>query len=290
VHEDTKARILKAAKELDYYPNANARNLKTKKTGNVGVFIYGFGGPIFSDVLEGIRHELQKQAYNIIVTSGKASNVLLKERQVDAAIVFDSKLDDDILVQYAKIAPLIVLDRTLIAENIYHSMINNEDLVGLFIKKMIEKGYKKFSYLSGPSDAYNNQERLIGFNKALKKHDLEMNRLFEADFTIAGGHKIATSMTVENEQEFIFCANDESAIGLIQGLNERNIKVPDQIAVSGFDGIYLGQFIKPKLSTISIDHYGWGKEIAKFVVAKLKNQPQEPLESPKATMILRESC
>lgn len=290
VHEDTRARILKAAEELDYYPNANARNLKTKKTGNVGVFIYGFGGPIFSDILEGIRNQLQKHGFNIIVTSGKSSSVLLKERQVDAAIVFDNNILDEVLVQYAKSSPLVVLDRTLQSDNIYHSMIDNEGLTYDFITRMIDKGYKNFSYLSGPKDAYNNQERLVGFTKALKDKGLKMKRLFEGDFTIHGGHEIAMNLEVLNENEFIFCANDESAIGLIQGLNKRGIQVPNQISVSGFDGIYLSEYIEPKLSTISIDHYGWGKLIAKFVIAKLQKQQTDDLEHPKAEIILRESC
>lgn len=290
VHEDTRARILKAAEELDYYPNANARNLKTKKTGNVGVFIYGFGGPIFSDILEGIRNQLQKHGFNIIVTSGKSSSVLLKERQVDAAIVFDNNILDEVLIQYAKTSPLVVLDRTLESDNIYHSMIDNEGLTYQFIEKMIEKGYKKFSYLSGPKDAYNNQERLVGFKRALEDHGLEMNRFLEGDFTIHGGHEIGLNLNIEAGHEFIFCANDESAIGLIQGLNQRGIKVPEQLAVSGFDGIYLSEYIQPKLSTIEIDHYGWGKLIAKFIIAKLQKTSADNLEHPEAKIILRESC
>ncbi|MCF7930198.1 MAG: LacI family transcriptional regulator, partial [Acholeplasmataceae bacterium] len=81
VHPDTRKRILEAANELNYHPNGIARNLKTKRTGNIGVFIYGFSGPIFSDVLEGIRQKLQENNFNIVVSSGKSSANLLQERQ-----------------------------------------------------------------------------------------------------------------------------------------------------------------------------------------------------------------
>src|SRR5690554_2759911 len=93
VSAKTRAKILEVAKELNYYPNASARNLKTRKTGNVGFLIYGFDGPIFGDILEGVNEELQRKNYNIIVSSGVSSATILKERQVDAAIVFDSNLD-----------------------------------------------------------------------------------------------------------------------------------------------------------------------------------------------------
>jgi len=101
VHPETKKRIMDAARELNYYPNGIARNLKTKRTGNIGVFIYGFAGPIFSDVLEGIRQKLQENNFNIVVSSGKSSANLLNERQVDGAIVFDGGLTDDVLINFA---------------------------------------------------------------------------------------------------------------------------------------------------------------------------------------------
>ena len=120
VHKETKERIMNAARELNYYPNGIARNLKTKRTGNIGVFVYGFAGPIFSDVLEGIRQKLQENNFNIIVSSGKASANLLNERQVDGAIVFDSQLSDDVLLNYSSHGhPLYVLDRKLNGDNIY---------------------------------------------------------------------------------------------------------------------------------------------------------------------------
>ena len=92
VAKETKERVLKAARELGYRPNIIARRLKTNKTGNVGVFIYGFGGPIFSDLLEAIHIELLKEDLNLIVSTGKSSTKMLQEKLIDAAIIFRPKV------------------------------------------------------------------------------------------------------------------------------------------------------------------------------------------------------
>lgn len=292
VHPETKERILAAAKELNYYPNGIARNLKTKRTGSIGVFVYGFSGPIFSEVLEGIRQRLQKNNYNIIVSSGKSSSNLLLERQVDGAIIFDNGLSDELLLSYASHGlPLYVLDRTLEGDNIYSSVIDNEGLVYQLMTEMIQKGYKAFAYLSGPTDAFNNNHRYDGFKQALKDHGIENYHYMDGDFTIQGGYEAALKMLAEGKKpRFVFCANDESAIGFMQALKEHNIRIPEDIALAGFDNIYLGHYLSPKLTTIGINHTEWGKNVTESLLSIIRNEQTKKVDHPQGVIIYRESC
>lgn len=291
VHPDTKERIMNAARELNYYPNGIARNLKTKRTGNIGVFVYGFGGPIFSDVLEGIRQKLQENNFNIVVSSGRASANLLNERQVDGAIVFDSQLSDEVLMNYASHGhPLYVLDRKLVGQNIYSSLIDNEGLVYRFILEMIKKGYHKMAYLSGPLDAFNNNHRYDGFKQALEENHLD-HTYFQGDFTIQGGFQAGLDLIrMNNRPKFVYCGNDESAIGLMQALKQGGIKIPEEVAVAGFDNIILDEYISPKLSTIGIDHLSWGKQVAGAIINLVNGQKAKDIGHPEGQFILRESC
>ena len=292
VHPDTKKRIFEAAETLNYYPNGIARNLKTRKTRNVGVFIYGFAGPIFSDVLEGIRQTLQENNFNIVVSSGKSSANLLKERQFDGAIIFDNELSDDVIINYASYGlPVYVLDRNLEGNHIYASIIDNQGLVYNFIKDMIKTGYKDFGYLSGPKAAFNNNRRYEGFLAALKEAGITNHQYYDADFTIQGGYKVGKDIIESTDRpQFIYCANDESAIGLMQALKEANINIPKDIAIAGFDNIYLGEYMAPKLTTIGIDHHLWGKEVAGAILDILKKNKQKKIGHPQGSVIYRESC
>jgi LacI family transcriptional regulator len=113
VHPDTRQRVIDVANSINYHPNASARNLKTKRTNNIGVFVYGFSGPVFSEILEGVNHVVHQHGFNILVSSGNSSSIMLKEKQVDAAIIFDSSLDRDVITQFAKTSPVVVLDTYL---------------------------------------------------------------------------------------------------------------------------------------------------------------------------------
>lgn len=288
----TKERILKVARELNYHPNGNARSLKKRKTGNIGVFIYEFAGPIFSEVLDGIHKMLQLEGLNIIVSSGVSSLKLLKERQVDAAIVFDDSIQSDILIQFGKLGyPVYVLDRKLQGENIYSSVIDNVSLVEEFIKSVVANGYTEFAYLSGPSESFNNQQRYLGFKNGLEEMGIENHQFYEGDFTIQGGYNLGLQIaSLDNKPKFIYCANDESAIGLIQALRVKNIKVPEDVAVAGFDNIILGSYIDPPLTTIGIDHLNWGKNVAEQIISILNQKQLDEVFHPVGKIINRKSC
>ncbi|TVP95666.1 MAG: LacI family transcriptional regulator [Acholeplasmatales bacterium] len=292
VHPKTKQRVLDAAKALNYYPHGAAKNLKSKRTGRIGVFIYGFSGPIFSDVIEGVRQELQAHNYNIIVSSGRSSTSILQEREVDGAIVFDSQIPDEILLNYcAQGRPLFVLDRALEGENIYSNIIDNEGLVYGFIREMVRKGYRDFAYLSGPDDAFNNTHRYDGFQAALKDEQIDQHHFYHGDFTIEGGYKVGQLIArQQNKPRFFYCANDESAIGFMQALSEAGLRVPDDIAVAGFDNIPMGRYVSPRLTTVGIDHIGWGRRVTESLMALVRGDQPDPIEPPTGSTFMRESC
>lgn len=292
VHPETKKRILEAAKSLNYYPNGVARNLKTKKTGQIGVFIYRYVSPMFSNLLEGIQEVLHEHNYNMIVSSGNSSMNLVKERQIDAAIVYDGYLSNDLLMMYASHGlPVLVLDRKLNGPNIYSCTIDNEGLVYQFMKEIIKQGYRKFAYLSGSFEQIDNQLRYEGFKQALKEYNIEQHQFYQGDFTYEGGYKIGKSIIhIKEKPKFIYCANDDSALGFIKALHESNIRVPDDIAIAGFDDSQMSDYVSPTLSTIQIDYFNWGKEVAQSLISILTQQQNITINHPKGTIIKRQSC
>lgn len=293
VHPITKQKILDAAKELQYIPHFSARHLKTKKTNNIGVFIYGFSGPVFSDILEGIRQTLQAHKLNIIVSSGLSSHSLLREKQVDAAIIFDANITNDMIEHISsKGMPIIVLDREFNTDSVYQHSIDNDDLVEAFMEKIITSNhYQSYGFISGPFDSYNAVKRYEGFKKALEKHHIHQHVLYHGDFTIDGGFKIGQQFRYEqNRPDFIFCANDETAIGFMQAIKEHHFSIPNDVALAGFDNFYMTQFTQPKITTIGINHIEWGHQVAKKIIQLLDGQILPKKESPKGEFFWRETC
>ncbi len=293
VHHETKKRILEAAKSLNYTPHFSARHLKTKKTGNIGVFIYGFSGPVFSDILEGIRQTLQAHDFNIIVSSGKSSESLIKERQVDAAIIFDHNLTNKVILPIAKSGmPILLLDREFEGVNIYQHAINNEALVEGFMDEIIHKNtYHTYGFLSGPSDSYNAIKRYEGFKTSLHKHGIKEHVYFQGDFTIEGGHQVGLTFKDHPKRpDFVFCANDESAIGFLQAIKSKGLRVPNDVGIAGFDNYFMGNYMVPKITTIGIDHTNWGHQVALTIIDLLKGLPNQLKASPEGHIFWRESC
>lgn len=289
VSELLKEKIFKAAKTLNYHPNAAAKQLKTKKTNNIGVFIYGFSGPVFSEVLEGMNKAAQEEGYNLLVSSGSLSENIINQRQIDGAIIFDSHIKDEVIINFSKSNyPVILLDRDLEGDNIFRSIINNKDIVYNFILQMQTK-YQKIAMVTGPNDSYNALGRLKGYKEALKQNN-QKPIVYEGDFTYESGILIGQKLSKNQLPDLMFCANDESAIGLMEELKRQGYKIPEDIAICGFDNILWARHVDPQLTTIAINHTEWGHDVAKSLINYLKTNEFLEIGDPKHEVIYRRSA
>lgn len=289
VSDKLREKVLEAAKQLNYHPNAAAKHLKSKKTMSIGVFIYGFSGPVFSEILEGMNQAALEEGYNLIVSSGSLSDKIINQRQIDGAIIFDSSIADDVLINYAKANyPVLLLDRDLKGKNIFRSVIDNEEIVYHFIRELLDK-YGSVGILTGPKNSYNAQGRLNGYLRAVKERKLK-TYIYQGDFTYKRGLEAGIEIAKEELPRALFCANDESAIGLMGALLDAGYKIPDDIAIAGFDNILWTKYVIPKLTTIEIDHTAWGHRVAKSLINNLKNGTFLNIDDPKFKIIYRESA
>ncbi|NLB84591.1 MAG: LacI family transcriptional regulator [Acholeplasmataceae bacterium] len=289
VSDQLKDKIFKAAKKLNYHPNAAAKQLKTKKTDNIGVFIYGFSGPVFSEVLEGMNKAAQEEGYNLLVSSGSLSEKIINQRQIDGAIIFDSHIKDEVLINYSlSNYPVILLDRDLEGDNISRSIINNQEIVYNFILQM-QKKYQKIAMITGPNDSYNALGRLEGYKEALKTKNLQPI-IYKGDFTYESGIAIGQKLTKEDLPDLMFCANDETAIGLMEEMKKQGYKIPEDMAICGFDNILWTRHVEPQLTTIAINHTEWGHDVAKSLINYLKTSKFLEIGDPKHEVIYRASA
>lgn len=299
VSEETKQRVLKAAEELGYRPSGFARDLKNNQYTNIiCMFVNDFGGPFYSDVLQGVQDVAISNNYNLIACTYAMTEKFLTERRVDGAIILSPNIDDELLIKVAGAKfPIVVMDREIDNEYIYNLLIDNVKGAYDATKYLISLGHKKIAYISGPLISYDNKKRLEGYKKALSEMGLseDNNLIVQGRFTEEGGYAamkllLLNSKFNNNHIDAVFCANDEMAIGAIQALKEESIGVPNDISIVGYDDIKLASYIEPALTTISYNKYEWGTMAANLVFQGLKNGSTGGKIILPTELKIRESC
>ena len=260
ISEATRQRVLQAAVDLNYHPNAFARHLKTRKTCTIGVFITRFGGSFYEEILEGIHDAVLKADYELIVCpESRTQQKMLLHRQVDGAIVFDSKIQNNTLLSLAsKQFPIVTLDRCLDQDYLFAVLIDNQQGVREAFYHLYDQGARKLAFVSGALDSFDNTERMQAFLSEADKNNIPV-QVYHGDFTEATGYAVASEIIrAGNLPEAVFCANDQMAIGFIRALKEHNLKAPNDVAVVGFDDIPITQYMQPSLTTIAASRFQWG--------------------------------
>jgi LacI family transcriptional regulator len=291
ISKTTRERVLQAAEELNYHPNAFARNLKSQKSGTIGIFITRFSGLFYEDILEGIHHTVLDTDFELIVCpESRPVNKHLTQRQVDGAIVFDSKISSDLLLNLASASfPIIVLDRLVDSPYLYPVLLDNEQGAKETFHHLYNQGARRIFYITGASDSLDNAERMHAFVDEAQRNDVAIH-IYSGNFTQESGYDVGRLIVRSGDfPEAVFCGNDQMAIGLIKALNESHIRVPEDVAVVGFDDIPIAEYMQPSLTTVGYSRFSWGAQAAAQLIDFLRNgTPIQPVRIP-AHLIPRDS-
>ncbi|WP_080873215.1 LacI family DNA-binding transcriptional regulator [Oceanobacillus timonensis] len=267
ISQTTRDKVLKAAKELNYRKNGMASDLKRTKTNTIALVLSDLSGPFYSELIKGVQDIATANGFDLIACSsigGKESTAVkfLMEKRVDGAIILANNISDAITRQAAQGGlPLVVLDRKMQEEHIYHVKIDNVEGGFKATEYLIEKGHRHISYISGPVDSYDNKNRMKGYQRALAKHQIKEYSKWnlKGDFTKEGGYRATRLLIAQGElPTAIFYGNDEMAIGGLQVLKENQIRVPEDISIIGYDDIQLSEYVTPSLTTIKHPKYEVG--------------------------------
>jgi LacI family transcriptional regulator len=182
------------------------------------------------------------------------------------------------------------MDRELKADYVHSVLINNEQGAYDAVTHLIKLGRRKIDFLSGPPTAYDNIRRFEGYKRALQEHDLPIapKISMQGQYTETSGYRAMKVLLAGNQvPEAIFAANDEMAIGAIRALNEENLKVPDDVAIVGFDDILLASYVQPALTTVGHSNYELGAMATQLVFNMQKEGRSIVLPTE---LIIRKSC
>lgn len=289
VSEKLRRRILQAVEETGYLPNAVARSLIHKRTGLIGVIIPEISNPYFSGLVQGIESVAQKYPYYIMLAvSGKD-----EERELQLLEIFQSRQMDGIILAAAKWngryrdmlsrlqIPHVIIGQRLSDPGIPTAVIDNRRAAFEAVDHLIRLGHRRIGMIRGPQwDLASGKERFEGYRLALKKSGLAFRSEWapeQENFHIRDGYRGMESIHGAKEMPTaVFCACDRMAVGAMQYLDERGIRVPEEVSVVGFDDEELARIVKPRLTTVRHLPFDMGSKAATLLTEMLLDDEATP--------------
>lgn len=289
VSEETRALILKIAKDYNYIPLRAPKNKKITpqnrtfhflfcKTEDIKMDDYK-NMPFFNELINYMTSEAQKYSFSLLISSIDEINIdkdlesLHEKQDADGIFLLGTNLSIQTIKKITNIQPkTVILDTCYLESNNDFVAINNFQGAYIGAEYLIKMGHKKIAYAKSKQRIYNFKERRQGFEKALKSHNLSLdsNNIFELPgMKIEACPEIAVQIK-EKKHDFtaIFCENDYIAISLMKSCTTIGIKIPEDISLIGFDNISESKIIYPELSTIFVDK----KKIVQLALQRMSDK------------------
>lgn len=283
VRQATKEKVLKVIDDLDYRPNAVARGLASKKTTTVGVIIPDVTDGYFSSLARGIDDIATMYKYNIILANSddnpdKEASVLntLLSKQVDGIIFMGNEINDDLRADFKRSDCPIVLAGSVDINNSVPSVnIDYADAVKNETERLIKNGNSRIAFASGSmKQDVNKKYRLKGYVAALENNGIKFNEklVFETKGTYEDGYDLAEQI-INNKITAAVATNDELAAGILNGMTDRGVSVPQDFELFTSNNTKLAKMMRPQLSSITQPLYDIGA-VAMRLLTKIMNKEE----------------
>lgn len=271
INPETKEKIMSTIKEYGYVPNNSARNLKRVDAKAIAVLVKGIANPFFTNMIKVIEEECKKKHYAMELThieSGEdevdVALKVVKEKRLRGIIFLGGLFSHSDEKLQKLTVPFVFSTAGSIPENISKNQFSN---IGVDDRKesaklidyLIEQGHEQIAIIVAEADQESiGQLRLEGYKDAYKAHKLALNEkiILQTDddighFSLENGYRTAKRL-LETGEKFtaLYAVSDTLAIGASRALMEEGYKIPDDISVAGYDGIEMGGYITPSLTTV----------------------------------------
>ncbi|PKM54829.1 MAG: LacI family transcriptional regulator [Firmicutes bacterium HGW-Firmicutes-5] len=284
ITHQTRDRVLEVIKEQGYIPNRVASSMVTKRTKTLGLMIPDITNPFFPELARGVEDGANEMGYTLILCNSdndlqKEESYLemLQEKMVDGIIFTASSRRTTMSSAFLKLTiPVVSVDREIEGLKLEGKItVDNEKGAFEAVCYLLEKGYRKIYHISGPLLSKTAKDRYAGFIRAHKEKGIMPieDHLLEGNYTSTWGYDY-TKKLIEEQVDFdsLFCGNDLIALGAYKALHEKNIRIPEDIGIIGFDDIYMAEIVSPGLTTVRQPSYSMGYKAAEMMLDRIKNK------------------
>ncbi|MBD8488018.1 LacI family DNA-binding transcriptional regulator [Echinicola sp. CAU 1574] len=292
VNVKTKQKIFDAAKQMGYRSNVFASNLRSKKTNNIGIIVPRLNSSFQSSVLAGMEKVANDAGFNLIISQSLESS---EKEKANARTMFNSRVDG-LLVSLAsntenvehfnafldKGTPVLFFDRVASNSGCTGVVIDNTQAAYNATKHLIEQGCKNIIHVLGNTKINVYADRLKGYKYALMDHEIPFNskNVIYSDLNEEAGEDIANKIINKKTlPDGLFVSNDACAASCIQTLKQAGIRIPEDIAVVGFNNDIISRLIEPNLTTTHYPGYEMGEVAMKNLINHLGDNSKGVLQN-----------
>ncbi|WP_224247857.1 LacI family DNA-binding transcriptional regulator [Hyalangium gracile] len=301
VGAETRERVLAAVRSLQYVPHSGARSLATQRTNIVGVLLPDLHGEFFSELIRGIDAVARLRRLQLLLSSthgnaaelagairamrGRVDGLLVMSPHVDAALL-DKNLPSSL--------PIVLLNSPL--EDSRHSTLSIDSYRGArdMVSHLIKHGHRRIVHIAGPELNLDAQERLRGYRDEMASALPRVpTQVLPGDFSEKSGYLAGRALAAQPDRpDAVFAANDVIAVGCMVALREAGLRVPDDIAVAGFDDIPLASLVSPALTTVRVQIADLGRSALEQLLLGIESPTRSrPVSRALVPQVMvRESC
>lgn len=300
VTDDTRARVRGVAERLGYAPHGGARSLITRRTGTLGVLLPDLYGEFFSEVIRGIDQTAQKHGLHMLVASSHsdareiAAAVGSMRGRVDGFVVMSPDNAASVaLAGLARSFPTVIVGASHEIGPFTTLSVNNYDGAAAMMRHLVSLGHKRIAFVRGPVGNVEATDRLRAVRTvAAQTPECTLIEL-PGDFRQESGYDAVVPLLHKGDRpDAIFAGNDAMAIGVLGALHESGLRVPDDIAVVGFDDTPIARFLSPPLTTVRVPIAELGEQAALRLIDALRGGSAliEHHQVLPTSLVIRASC
>lgn len=300
VNPETAGRVREAIRELNYIPSPAARTLANRRTYTIGLLLPEISGAFFPPMLRGIEAGVRVEGYGLLIHSTsdihRPGGHALAEHNTDGLLIFPESVEEPELRRlHGQNFPVVLLHQTPPADlKIPTVTIENKSGAEMLVSHLIEKhDRRRIAYLRGPAGHEDSIWRERGYRSALQAHDLAFDEELIGD---GGFDEDVSRETIQSWLldglvfDAVFAGDDDSAIGVISALKNAGKRIPEDVAVVGFDDVPFARFVNPPLTTIRAPIEDVGREAVGLLVKRIRQKQCEPVILLRTELVIRQSC
>ncbi len=281
------ARVREAIRELNYYPNNQARALVSGRSRLIGLLVSDITNPFFPELIKCFEATAVKHGYELLISSTNYDSELqhclrrLIQRNVDGVAVMTFGVEDPVLDELSdRNIPMVFVD--ILQEEFRQDALMVDYLHGMqqAVEHLVGLGHRRIGFISGPLTQHSASLRRSAFLTSMNASGLvpEERLIVEGDHQLEGGMLGMTQLLSHPDSPTaVLCSNDLTAIGALRTLHKRGLRVPEDMSVVGFDDIHLAAFINPPLTTVKMSQTEIARGAVRLLLDRIEgNVPEHP--------------